>query len=228
MAIWPDGLSWAFLGSHIIGCKPVPTRLPKAGSGRRTSEPFRGHHITTPHATQHHTGLVAYLCLYGAKIGAHILQVRANLSILLFFFLIAEMDDPSAFDCAIRFSVSAHQRSTFDRAVAALPIDFLRYPVTGEVFVSKAECKARLQGFALSQGFTVVVGKSSQDGTPRAEFLCIHHGIATQNDRGPEDEVEKDSKGKVTSKRQRDNTQVMQKLRLAWRGIFSICSCWRS
>jgi hypothetical protein len=127
-------------------------------------------------------------------------------SILLFFFLIAEMDVPSAFDSTIRYSVPAHQRSTFDRAVAALPTSFLRFPVTGEVFGSKAECKARLQGFALSQGFAVVVGKSSQDGTPRAEFLCIHHGISTRNDRALEDEVEKDSESKITSKRQRDNT----------------------
>ena len=76
------------------------------------------------------------------------------------------MDVPSAFDSAIRYSVPQHQRSTFDRAVAGLPTDFLSFPVTGEVFGSKAECKARLQGFALSQGFAVV-GKSSQDGTPR-------------------------------------------------------------
>jgi 5,10-methylene-tetrahydrofolate dehydrogenase/methenyl tetrahydrofolate cyclohydrolase len=61
----------------------------------------------------------------------------------------------------------------------------------GEVFGSKAEYKARLQGFALSQGFAVVVGKSSQDGTPRAEFLCIRHGTVTRNHRDLEDEVEK-------------------------------------
>jgi hypothetical protein len=57
----------------------------------------------------------------------------------------------------------------------------------------KAECKTRLQGFALSQGFAVVVGKSSQDGTPRAEFLCIHYRTVTRNRRELEDEVKKDS-----------------------------------
>jgi hypothetical protein len=41
------------------------------------------------------------------------------------------------------------------------------------------------------------------------EFLCIHHGTVTSNRRELEDEVEKDSEGKVTSKRQRGNTQVM-------------------
>ena len=94
-----------------------------------------------------------------------------------------------------------HQRRTFDRAIARLPIDFLGFPVTGEVFGSKAECKARLQGFALSQGFAVVVSKSSQDGTPRAEFLYIYHGTVTRNHHELEDEVEKDSEDNITSKR---------------------------
>jgi hypothetical protein len=71
------------------------------------------------------------------------------------------MDVPSTFDSAIRYSVPRHQRSTFDRAVTGLLTDFLSFPVTGEVFGSKAEYKARLQGFALSQVFAVVVGKSS-------------------------------------------------------------------
>jgi hypothetical protein len=35
------------------------------------------------------------------------------------------MDVPSAFDRAIRYSVPRHQCSTFDRAVAGLPADFL-------------------------------------------------------------------------------------------------------
>jgi hypothetical protein len=131
------------------------------------------------------------------------------------------MDVPSAFDRTIRYSVPQHQHSTFDRAIAGLATDVLGYPVTGEVFGSKAECKARLQGFALSQGFAVVVGKSSQDGTPRTEFLCIHHDTVTRNHRGLEDEVEKDSEGKITSKRQRDNTQVMQKFDCGWRGMVS-------
>jgi hypothetical protein len=41
---------------------------------------------------------------------------------------------------------------------------------------------------------------SSHDGTPRAEFLCIYHGTVTRNHRELEDEVEKDSEGKITSK----------------------------
>jgi hypothetical protein len=101
------------------------------------------------------------------------------LTFFLIFFL-AKMAYAGAFDREIRFLVPTHRRGTYDRAVAALPPGFLEFPVTGEVFESKVGCKVRLQGFSLDQGFAVVVGKSSQDGTPRAEFLCIHHGTAQQ------------------------------------------------
>lgn len=78
--------------------------------------------------------------------------------------------------------------------------------------MSEAECKTRLQGFALRQGFAVIVGKSPSDGTPRAKFLCIHQGTVARNYYKLEDEVEKDSEDNITNERQRDNTQVMQKL----------------
>jgi hypothetical protein len=62
-----------------------------------------------------------------------------------------------------------------------LPPAFLGFPTTGEVFESTAACKARLQGFSLGQGFAVVVGKSNKDAY--VEFLCIHHGTETRNNR---------------------------------------------
>jgi hypothetical protein len=153
------------------------------------------------------------------KIG-HTFARYANPSIFSFFFLIAEVDVPSAFDRAVRYSVPQYQRNTFDRAVAGLPTDFLSFPVTGEVFRSKAECKARLQGFALSQGLQPSLANLHKMGRP-GEFLCIHHGTVTHNHRELEDEVEKDSEGKVTSKRQRGNTRMMQKLDCGWRGVVS-------
>jgi hypothetical protein len=67
------------------------------------------------------------------KIGHTIYNCTIIPSILLSFFLVAEMDIPSALNHAIRFSVPPHQRTTFDRAVAGLPTDFLSYPVTREV-----------------------------------------------------------------------------------------------
>ena len=95
------------------------------------------------------------------------------------------METPGAFDRSIRFSVPTHQRSTFDRAIAGLPPAFLGFPTTGEVFDDPAACKARLQGFSLSQGFAVVVGKSNKNAF--IEFLCIHHSAETRNDRQLED-----------------------------------------
>ena len=72
------------------------------------------------------------------------------------------VETPGAFDRNIRFSVPTHQRSTFDRAIAGLPPAFPGFPTTGEVFDDPAACKARLQGFSLSQGFAVVIGKSNK------------------------------------------------------------------
>jgi hypothetical protein len=92
-------------------------------------------------------------------------------------------------DRAIRFLIPIHQRVAFDRAMAVLPPGFLDFPVTGETFESKVSCKARLYGFALRQGFPVVISKSNQSNTPRIEFLCIHHGWVSRNNRGLKEEV---------------------------------------
>ena len=116
------------------------------------------------------------------------------------------MEAPSAFDHSIRYSVPTHQRSVFNSAIAGLPPAFLRFPTTGEVFESTAACKARLQGFSLGQGFAVVVGKSNKDAF--VEFLCIHHGTQTRNDRQLEQDVERDPEGKITSRRKRGDVQV--------------------
>jgi hypothetical protein len=96
---------------------------------------------------------------------------------------------PSAFDRNLRFCIPVHQRGTFDRAIAALAPGFLEYPVTGEVFQSKVACKTRLQAFALSQGFAVVIGKSNKDGTPFVEFLCVHHGTKARVESAGEEDL---------------------------------------
>ena len=116
--------------------------------------------------------------------------------------------------------VPAHLHAVLERAITALPPAWLQPPATGEIFQSKEECKKRLQGFALNQGFAVVAGKSYKEGTPRNEFLCIHHGDKTRNDRGLEEKVEKDSEGKIISQRQREATFVKQKS-CKWRYICS-------
>jgi hypothetical protein len=100
------------------------------------------------------------------------------------------MEIPGAFDHSIRFSVPAHQRGAFDRAIGAMPPAFLGFPTTGEVFECTAACKVRLQGFSLGQGFAVVVGKSNKGSF--VEFLCIHHSTETRNHRELEQNVERD------------------------------------
>jgi hypothetical protein len=111
----------------------------------------------------------------------------------------------SGYDHSIRFLVLIYQHATFDRAVAALLPNLLSFPATGKAFESKASCKVRLQDFALGQGFAVVIGKSNKDSTPKVEFLYIHYGCVSRNDRGLEEEVQKNSSGTITSKRQHDN-----------------------
>jgi hypothetical protein len=133
--------------------------------------------------------------------------------------LLPKMETPSAFDYRIRYLVPQHQRSTFDRTIAALPPAFLGFPTTGEVFDSAASCKARLQGFSLGQGFAVVVGKSNKN--QYVEFLCIHHDSETRNHRQLEQDVQLDPEGKIVSRRKRGDTQVNQKLDCQWRCICS-------
>jgi hypothetical protein len=129
------------------------------------------------------------------------------------------METPVTFDRSIRFSVPTHQRSTFDRAIAGLSPAFLGFPTTGEVFESTAACKARLQGFSLGQGFAVVVGKSNKNAF--VEYLCIHHNTETRNVRQLKQDVERDPKGEIISRRKRGDTQVNQKLDYGWRCICS-------
>ena len=61
----------------------------------------------------------------------------------------------------------------FGRATAGLATGILSYPATEEVCGCKVKGKTLLQSFTPSQRFAVVVGRSSQDGIPRAKFLCI-------------------------------------------------------
>jgi hypothetical protein len=94
-----------------------------------------------------------------------------------------------------------HLRPAFERLVAAIPAPWLVAPISGEVFDSKDMCRKRLQAYALTQGFAVVVRKSDKD---RIILHCVHHGIETRNDRGLEPWVERDAEGKIVSQRQRD------------------------
>ena len=106
----------------------------------------------------------------------------------------------------------AHLRGEVEARVRAFPPSFLEEPVDGEVFDNVELCRERLQGFAFSQGFTVVqTSGSMRMARPRFYFRCVHHGTATLNTRGLEEHVERDEDDNITSRRQQEATNINQK-----------------
>jgi hypothetical protein len=76
-------------------------------------------------------------------------------------------------------STAAHLRPALERAIAAIPEPWLLAPKSGEVFESKEICKKRLQAFALTQDFAVIIGKFDKD---RSVFHYIYRSAETHND----------------------------------------------
>lgn len=103
-----------------------------------------------------------------------------------------------------------HHRGLIERHVNSQPVGWLQDPAQGEVFTSKKEAGARLQGYSLSQGFDVVNKGGGSSVTPGAVYRCVHHGLATKNTRQLEDRVTRDEKGNITSSRKRESTAVRQ------------------
>jgi hypothetical protein len=101
-------------------------------------------------------------------------------------------------------NLPTHLREPFLRAVRANPPEWLLPPNTEDVFDSSDACLARLQAFALGQGFAVVTGRVNRQGTPRWQFWCIHHSTKTVNKRRLEEEVERDVNNKVITNRRRN------------------------
>ena len=67
-------------------------------------------------------------------------------------------------------------------------------PKSGEVFESKELCKKRLQAFAITQGFAVVVTESDKD---HSIFHCIYYSAESRNNRELEARIIKDKEGKI-------------------------------
>src|ERR1700739_3462788 len=86
-----------------------------------------------------------------------------------------------------------HIRYTVEKVVNSYPSAWRDEPATGEVFSSIKECQERLVAFSLSQGFDVVIFRSTQN-SPRITFSCIHHGRKTRNIRKLPPIVERDEK----------------------------------
>jgi hypothetical protein len=101
-------------------------------------------------------------------------------------------------------------RAIVERAMAAMPPAWRLAPQTGEVFDSLQLFEDRICAWSFCDGFEVVRGGGGSKKWPGLRLRCKHHGEETQNTRKLEDTVVKDSKGKITSDRQRGNTIVSQ------------------
>ena len=117
----------------------------------------------------------------------------------------------------------AHHRAAVERIVNAYPPSYLVPPASGEIFDSLEESNRRMRGYALAEGFDIVRHGGGTKALPSYRFKCIFHGSKTQNHRKLEDHVEKDSEGKVISKRQREATNVRQ-LQCEWSALCSFRS----
>jgi hypothetical protein len=102
----------------------------------------------------------------------------------------------------------AHHRAAVERIVNSLPLSYLSPPVSGEIFDSLDDCNSRLRGFALAEGFDIVKHGGGTKKVPVSRYKCIFHGTDSRNYRKLKDYVEKDSEGKITSRRKRDATSV--------------------
>src|SRR5271163_3046220 len=119
-----------------------------------------------------------------------------------------------------RLGCPPHHRAAVERMVNALSPSYLLPPVSGELFDSLEHCNRRLRGWALAEGFDIVRRGGGTKAAPAYRFKCIFHGNVTRNDRKLEDTVEKDSEGKVVSRRKKEVTNVRQ-LGCEWSALCS-------
>lgn len=103
-----------------------------------------------------------------------------------------------------------HLRYILEKTVNAYPIEWLDEPATGEVFISVDECKRRLIAYSLSQGFDIVISRSTKTPHLAVTFSCCHHGKKTRNTRKLPPMVERDEEGEVIGAHRRDVTVVRQ------------------
>ena len=113
-----------------------------------------------------------------------------------------------------------HHRAAVERMVNALPVAWLLEPETGEEFDDLDHCNCRMRGHALANGYDIVRKGGGTKANPTYRFRCIFHGTETKNSRKLEDHVEYDDEGKITTKRQRERTNVRQ-LNCPWAAICS-------
>ena len=94
-----------------------------------------------------------------------------------------------------------------------MPPAHLETPADGEQFEVPQEAMDRLQNYAFSQGFVVVIGPCGWVGNPRKTYHCIHHGTETRNWRKLDDHV---GTAEEPTNRQRELTKA-RSLNCKWR-----------
>jgi hypothetical protein len=103
---------------------------------------------------------------------------------------------------------SNYLAGALERAVNALPPAWLLPPQTGEIFDSIPDAERRLRGYSLAEGFNIAYTGGGTRKVPGARFECCYHGTTIKNWRKLEEHVEKDEKGNIISRRQRERTIV--------------------
>jgi len=118
----------------------------------------------------------------------------------------------------------AHLVAALERHINAFPTASLLPPESGEIFDSIPDCERRLRAYAMAQGFDISLTGGGTRTAPGARFQCTFHGSETKNWRHLEARVERDEEGNITSKRQRESTNVCQldcqwSVRVNWKDI---------
>jgi hypothetical protein len=75
----------------------------------------------------------------------------------------------------------AHLRPALESWVNSHDPEWLLGPSKGEVFDSFERCFQRIQLFAVSQGFAVVIRGQGSKEMPSRRYQCIHHDEETQD-----------------------------------------------
>jgi hypothetical protein len=113
-----------------------------------------------------------------------------------------------------------HHRAAVERIVNLLPSAWLLRPQSGERFDSLDYCDRRLRGYSFTEGFDIVRKGGGSKSNSSWRFFYIHHGLKTQNTRKLENEVTRNERSIITSRRQRENTNIGQ-LNYKWEGLYS-------
>ena len=102
------------------------------------------------------------------------------------------------------------RREALERAVNAMPPEWLLAPQIRELFPNVPVCYCRLKDYSFVEGFYIVRFGGGIKSNPGCHFLCNFYGSGTRNSRKLEDKVEKDEEGTIISQRKREATSVGQ------------------